>query len=91
MRYLLADKTGELQVVIANPENDRFKDNSFPYHPNSLAARTLELFQKCGAGVNVLGSYSEPDKRVTPEHSQVGHQHTITCYSDFCDFIEWEL
>jgi len=93
LRYLFEGKSGPIQLVIANPENERFKDHQNPLHPNSPAGRAYAMLTKrCGMRSRVLASFSEYDGMVRKD--DVGREDqdpAVTCHESFREFIEAEM
>lgn len=93
LRYLFGGKIGDLQLVVANPENKRFKEQGNLQHPNSPAGRTLEILTaKCGVQCRISGSFSEFDGDMSTEAFHLeNHEPTVTCHNSFREMIQAEI
>jgi hypothetical protein len=91
-KFLFAGKKGDLQVTIANPDNEKFKNYENPLHPNSPAGKVFDLLcRELQLEIKMYGSFSEYDRNFDERIYEASHQPTITCHSWFSDFIQAEL
>ncbi len=93
LRYLFGGKTGDLQLVVANMDNKRFKEQGNQQHPSSPAGRALELLaEKCGIRCRIFGSFSEFDGNMAVADFHLeNHQPTVTCHNSFREMIQAEM
>ena len=85
-------KPKRVEVVVANPENDQFKNAENRLHPSSLCGRVADLLKRIAPNLSYVRSSSEangifrsidaPDKQEDPD---------ITPRFTFREFIEREM
>jgi hypothetical protein len=92
LKFLFSGKRGVLQLVVANPEIERFKNAENHLHPNSPAGRTLKVLQRCGLESKVYASFSEDDGLIRIDHMETDeHDPSVTSHASFREFIEAEV
>jgi len=97
LRYLFRGKSNPIQLVIANPSNERFQAREGSPHPNSPAGRALEmLLVKCEVDAQIHASYSEytdgfDQAAVDGPKWGEPREPSVTCHNSFREFIDAEL
>jgi hypothetical protein len=92
LKFLFSGKRGDVQLVVANPDVERFSNLENHLHPNSPAGRAFEIMTRCGFDGRVFGSYSEYDGCIRfKDFETEDHETTVTSHRTFRDFIESEL
>ena len=92
LKFLFSGKRGHLQLVVANPEIERFKNSENHLHPDSPAGRTLAVLNRCGLESRVYASFSEDDGMIRLDDMETDeHEPAVTSHASFRDFIEAEV
>jgi hypothetical protein len=97
LKYLFAEKKGIIEVVVANPENSKYKDYSYPFHSRTLCGKVLDMFERacpslcCNRSNNEgrISHYNNPDivySSMTPRAAS-----EITARNDFAEFVHFEM
>ena len=91
LKYLFENKTGEIEVVVANPANSEHKDNesSRIFHPGSPRQRVAEMFKIVAPHMQLVRSSSEFIRGKRDKRDDV--KFGITGRDSFSDFIEREM
>jgi hypothetical protein len=92
LKFLFSGKRGALQLVVANPEIERFKNAENYLHPNSPAGRTLKTLERCGLESKVFASFSEDEGLIRLDDMETDeHEPSVTSHATFREFIEAEM
>jgi hypothetical protein len=93
LKYLFEGKTGDVQLVVANPANKRFIERDDPLNRNGPAGHALEVLkEKCGMARRVSGSFREWDGDMAVEDFHTDSlMETVSCYNSFKEFIGAEM
>jgi hypothetical protein len=83
-------KPKEVQVVVANPENEHFKNTEIKLHPASLCGKVANLLNKVATNLKYVRSSSEDDGMFRGEPLDKNDPDITPRYS-FSEFIEREM
>lgn len=99
LRYLFNDNgvvypggLNQVQVVVANPDNDQFRNAENRLHPASLCGKVADLLKRVAPNINYVRSSSEYDGmfRSTDSPHKTDDPDITPRYS-FAEFIEREM
>jgi hypothetical protein len=82
-------KPKEVQVVVANPENEHFR-NVKNIHPSSLRGKVADLLKKAATNLKYVRSWSEDDGMLSGDPTDQSDPDITVRYS-FKEFIEREM
>jgi len=95
LRFLFEGKKNIVQAVIANPENQRFKDYADPFHPRTHCGKVLDVLYKVCPRMCCNRSDSEGGQVFSERPFATGSTSRdaseVTPRFDFADFIKHEL
>jgi hypothetical protein len=94
LRFLFEGKRNIIQMVIANPENSRFKGYANPFHPNTFSGKFLDVLQKMCPNMACNRSDSEGGQTHGGGQSFGNSRRDfseVTVRTDFADFIRNEM
>ena len=86
LRYLLTHKSGPVEVVVANTENENYKGSDNPLHESTLCGRVLQLLTTFAPKLTCHKS--------SVAHSGIatfGNGHQMTPRYSFKEFIRTEM
>lgn len=92
LAFLFEGKTNGVQVVVANPSNNHFKDAENRLHPSSICGRVAAIFRDITPNMKYVRSSSEDDgifRETSPPES--GPDPDVTPRYSFAEFIEREM
>lgn len=91
LAYLFEGKSNGVQVVVANRNNEQFKDGTIRLHPSSLCGRVAEIFRTVAPNMKYGRSSSEDDGIFRNENLESSPDPDITPRYSFKEFIEREM
>jgi hypothetical protein len=91
LAHLFEGKTIGVEAVVANPENDRFRDARNRLHPGSPSGRLAAMFSKVAPDMKCVRSSCEDDGILTNDDPDSAPSPDITPRYSFKDFIEREM
>jgi hypothetical protein len=95
LKYLFGSKSGAVETVIANPDNDLFREAQNRLHPSSLCGRVSDVLGRVAPKVKCVKSRSENDGTfncvdVDVDPTQETERSVTPRYS-FEEFIQREM